>query len=624
VVVSAPDTVKVVEGKHTIDDVVVVATSQATSFFGEIQQKLAQGFDVDTIVTSLVPGLHSITNSALSCMAFISFEEPTPVVEEKPLFEIAVEAIETPTAPIEETHEQPLRSPKIFVEEASLSIESTPPPQDLGLRESPRQSEPAVPALASDPAIPAQPTEQAVAVPPREQANDLPLSGAISNSTPPPTSHSLEVHISSSTTDKVAATVGPVLKTIGRLALRLGNLLVAAVKKTPALLRNLKNRAQPLYAGGQYVTSLPKQQLIKLIVPILLIAALLVGGVLAWQRWTASQVKAAAAALEPLEVRFALAQAKVETQPLEARSEIEKILDEWETTKSQFSRQPAATKFIDVRHQEVLAIYDEVSGQHSMSALPVFFDLQSVQSDLLVSRADADATRAALLDTEKKQLLLLDLAAKESQAISLESISKIVHLSLTPNEVLILGSGIRKLDVNAVSSGLLVIKEEGDSNRDGTLIGSFGAYIYIVNPVKRNIYRYAPADDGYTDPIGWLKPGQSLPYDQLTSIAIDGDVWLGTREGDLLKLTQGGEQEFEIKGLPKPFEGTIHVYTKENLNQLYILEPGLRRLVILKKNGEFVREVTSDSLASATSVFADETLKKAFAVSGSLVFEIEL
>jgi hypothetical protein len=47
-------------------------------------------------------------------------------------------------------------------------------------------------------------------------------------------------------------------------------------------------------------------------------------------------------------------------------------------------------------------------------------------------------------------------------------------------------------------------------------------------------------------------------------------------------------------------------------------------MVILSKNGEFLREVKSSTLAASTGIVASETLRKAFVLSGSLVYEINL
>lgn len=563
IIVSAPDSVKVIEGRHVVDDVIVLATNQAMTFLGEIQQKLTQGFDSDTIVTSLVSGLHAQPDSALTGLAFIGFEEKSEGFE-KPLLEIEVESI---------PDDQPLIAAEEIVEL----------PTAIPLATTPR-------------------TPDSLTVPARP----------------------LEVSISSDTTAKMSASFKPKLQGVHSQLHQLSQKMKKAWLALPALFKAGRRLGQPLFSTGLYVTSLPKRKLLQILIPLMVVILMLVGGFLFWRQHTAQQVQAAMTVLQPLTARFDEAKIKVADNPLEARSEMEHVLDEMQTIKGSFTGQGAALKVIETTYQATQAEFADLSGRDEISTLPVFFDLRTIQSDLLISKADADATRAALLDDGKKQVVLLNLADAQPQLLNVESLAQVVNLSLNPSSVVVLGSGIHQVPLSDLGSGLKVIKEEGDSNRDGILVGTFGQYVYVVNPVKRNIYRYSPDGEKYTDPIGWLKPGQSLPYDELNSLAIDGDVWLGTKDGQILKLTQGSQQTFEIKGLPEAFSGSLFVYTKETIDNIYVLEPAARRLVILRKTGEFIREIKSGSLASASSVFADETVGKAFVVNGSLIFEIAL
>lgn len=132
------------------------------------------------------------------------------------------------------------------------------------------------------------------------------------------------------------------------------------------------------------------------------------------------------------------------------------------------------------------------------------------------------------------------------------------------------------------------------------------------------------SNDTYSDPIGWLQGPLGVQFTDVTSLSIDGDMWLTTTDGTIKKFTSGKEASFTIVGLQERFSTPIWLYTRENTTNLYVLEPSKRRLVILTKTGEFVREVKSNSLASATGIFVNETLQKAFAVSGSIIYEITL
>jgi len=76
--------------------------------------------------------------------------------------------------------------------------------------------------------------------------------------------------------------------------------------------------------------------------------------------------------------------------------------------------------------------------------------------------------------------------------------------------------------------------------------------------------------------------------------------------------------------LAEPFGSAITLFTKEDYEYLYVLEPTGNRLVMITKEGEFYKEVKSESLASTTRIIVDEENKKAYAISGAEVFEVGL
>jgi hypothetical protein len=110
----------------------------------------------------------------------------------------------------------------------------------------------------------------------------------------------------------------------------------------------------------------------------------------------------------------------------------------------------------------------------------------------------------------------------------------------------------------------------------------------------------------------------------LQSFAIDSDVWLTTKTGEIIRLRTGRKEAFTINGLKENFSSPITLYASDTTENLYILEPTKNRLVILTKEGEFLREVKSSTLASTNGLVVNEEAKKAFVISGALVFEVGL
>ncbi|MBP7842974.1 hypothetical protein KA017_03135, partial [Candidatus Woesebacteria bacterium] len=161
-------------------------------------------------------------------------------------------------------------------------------------------------------------------------------------------------------------------------------------------------------------------------------------------------------------------------------------------------------------------------------------------------------------------------------------------------------------------------------NKNAILLDAYDRYVYVVNPEKRNIYRYAQTEDGYSDPVGWMKSATGIKYEDLRSMAVDGDVWLTTSDGQIKKFTSGREETLALRGLDVPFTKDIYVYTSEELQNVYVLDPSNKRVVIFDKSGNFVKELKSVSLASANGITVSESLGKILVSSGSIIYQVDL
>lgn len=273
---------------------------------------------------------------------------------------------------------------------------------------------------------------------------------------------------------------------------------------------------------------------------------------------------------------------------------------------------------------EAQSAYQEISGRDEVNELALFYDLRLVISDFISSMATNMGDIAAFVDTEKKEVIVLNLQTKQVFKLDVSSLETIKSIGFFgEDQFVMLADGVYSIAATENATAA-TIKEAGDSNRDGTLVSSFGTYVYVFNPEKRNIYRYVKEGDSYSDPVGWLLDPLGVPFDSVVSWAIDGDIWIGTEGGQLLRFASGRVEDFTITGLPDAFSSTLLVVTRDGLDNVYVLEPAQNRVVVLTKEGEFLREIKSSSLGAATSLLIDNSGDTAYVVSGSTVFELDV
>ncbi|NCN06975.1 MAG: hypothetical protein GW946_04000, partial [Candidatus Pacebacteria bacterium] len=138
------------------------------------------------------------------------------------------------------------------------------------------------------------------------------------------------------------------------------------------------------------------------------------------------------------------------------------------------------------------------------------------------------------------------------------------------------------------------------------------------------VFRYTQSAESVSDPIGWIIDPLSVSYEDITSLSIDGDIWFGTSAGEILRYASGRKQSFAVSGQEEAFANSLLLTTSADDKNLYVLDTDKQRLVILSKDGVFLREVRSPSIATVTSFFVDEVNGAAYLTSGSTVYMIAL
>ncbi len=390
-----------------------------------------------------------------------------------------------------------------------------------------------------------------------------------------------------------------------------------------SLLSVVKRAREFLPSSAVYIRTARQSAWRRKIILVAAVLGLLTVVILGTRWWYMAQVSKANELMAPLKAELASAQGQLDNDPITARQRVEAVVAEFRSLAAVNEKKPIVGPKIAAALADAEQISVEVSGTKEVTELSVFYDLRLAQSDFIAAESHIDGKQGVFVDTEKKQAIVLNLETKQVSQLSLSNTPDIKATTVFNNNLLILAGGLYEIPFSADSESV-ELKPEGDSSRNGTFLTSFGSYAYILNPEKRNFYRYLINGSSVSDPVGWLVDPLDVSYDSITSIAIDGDVWFTTKEGELKKYSSGRKAAFETKGLPTPFSTPIYIFTSENLDNLFILEPAKNRVVLLDKSGVFVKEITSTSIATVTSMIVDSDGKTAYLSSGSLVYQIDL
>lgn len=165
-----------------------------------------------------------------------------------------------------------------------------------------------------------------------------------------------------------------------------------------------------------------------------------------------------------------------------------------------------------------------------------------------------------------------------------------------------------------------------DAKLNGTPkdIASYGSrYLYALMPATNEIVKLTKSFSGFGQPSSWLKKTSTSLADAV-SLAVDGNVYVLRQNGVIVRFLKGTENALQQPSLTKPFVNPTKIYTTEALTNIYILEGSQKRIVVIDKNGTFVKELISDSFQNANDFLVDESLKQGFVTVGTKVFSFPL
>ena len=577
VILGSEGEIQIIQGKWLPEDAIVITTGHSYQFLSEIEQKFLQGYDADSIITSIVPSVHAQSDSSLSALAFITATE-------------------------------------IFADEQELYA---PAERDsVVFPDSPVSGETAKRAASDDGSFRPQTTEHFISTSGQEQAATF--------------SHVMTPTVESSAQGQPKKAI---LSTIARTPLVLLQFLARSIVRYPmalpqviiAAVRSVRTAASGGVARrlrrAPSVANLSGKKNRYLVVLTVLVAALIVAAFF----WYSSQKQAEQAhiteLLAPIESQAAAIAQLATADPIVAREQMGELIQQLDSMEKENADNQFVVQVIDKR-TELMLFLESISGLDELAVLETFYDLRLIRSDFIASTMQLSGDILVVLDREKKQIATLSLSTKQVHTADFSDKSVITDVTIKDAVVYVLANGIYSYPYDQPEN-ITEIKPEGDSNKDAKLIVAYDRYVYIINPAKRALYRYAKQDEGYSDPVSWMKSVSGIEYDTISSLSIDADVWLTTSTGSIRKFTSGRPEIFELRGIA-PFTTAIYAHTTEQLENLYVLEPKLSRVVVIDKKGDFIREVRSETLAAANGVVASETEQKILVVSGSLIFELPL
>ena len=263
----------------------------------------------------------------------------------------------------------------------------------------------------------------------------------------------------------------------------------------------------------------------------------------------------------------------------------------------------------------------QVIKEHELTEVPVFYDLGLVRDQGRGEKMALYREDGVILDPEGERLFGFNLARKSIDVLAggddLEGASLATVYS--DRAYVLTDKGIVEVKIETKRSNLVIEKDEEWGEIVG--LGAFGGNLYLADKAGM-IWRYPVSETGFGSKQKWLGSGVSPDLSEVVSMAIDGSIWLLMRDGKILKFTRGAPNAFGYSGLDKDLDKPQALYNDDEIENLYLLDRGNSRILVLAKSGEYQGQYLWSGISQASDLVVSETEKKILLLVNDRVYEI--
>lgn len=160
-------------------------------------------------------------------------------------------------------------------------------------------------------------------------------------------------------------------------------------------------------------------------------------------------------------------------------------------------------------------------------------------------------------------------------------------------------------------------------NRSVDAMEFFSGRLYTLDLGNSQMYKHNATNEGFGAGTPWFASATDIV--NARDLAVDGSIYVLRSNGMIQKFFQGAiDTSFVSPTLSPETTDAIKIVTNDQMTNLYVLDRDQKRLLIINKTGQLLGQITSQQWTDLQDVAIDEPQKKAYILSGTIVYEVAL
>lgn len=316
---------------------------------------------------------------------------------------------------------------------------------------------------------------------------------------------------------------------------------------------------------------------------------------------------------------FNAAQGLATLNPTEAKNRLNEATD---NLNKALALRPQDQEAQDLKKQ-IEQDSSSILKEAQVSQFPLFLDLDLIKKNFRANYMSLSAGKLLILDPSVKTLVSVDIAKKSNQVLAgSEQLGESGLASLNGSLAFIYSKDKGVLRIDTTNSKLSTVAKKDSDLEDVKDIYGFASNIYLLE--GNIIWKYLPTTDGYSDKREYLTKETTADFSNVLRMQIESSVYVLKDGGEILRFTRGEKDHFSLGGLDKGVKNPKSFFVSSDTDNLYILDSGNSRVLIVSKTGEYKGQMAGDKFGSASDLTVDEEGKKIYLLDGGKIYSVDL
>jgi hypothetical protein len=134
-------------------------------------------------------------------------------------------------------------------------------------------------------------------------------------------------------------------------------------------------------------------------------------------------------------------------------------------------------------------------------------------------------------------------------------------------------------------------------------------YLYVLDPVAAQIYRFPRSEGGFGEKQDWLKAGSNA--EEISGIALNEDLFAASKN-EISAFSQGKEDPNVVFEKPKTALAIDRIYSEPDMENIYVLDNKNHRVIKYSRTGQIAAQYWNESITDINDLLVNEENKTVY------------